>query len=221
MDIGGRIRTTRKSVGLSQEELARRAGMSLKGMGDIERGDIADPHYSSLKKIADGLGVPVGELVEDSPKVEAPTSSPEKEADEGRREPADVEIARKAIKDALKQVGVEVDYLKLSSDGLLALYRAASSIEEAQSIEKGLISECRALREKLPNMTFPGNPTFAYFITRFTAIKGMTEVMQREVEATTRSFGELEQQARIEEIELAYDRSTREVTEALTSVGAA
>lgn len=39
--------------------------MSLKGMGDIERGDIADPHYSSLSKIAGGLGVSVGELLEE------------------------------------------------------------------------------------------------------------------------------------------------------------
>lgn len=63
LDIGDRIRTTRKAAGLSQEDLARRAGMSLKGMGDIERGDIADPHYTSLKKIADGLGMSVGELL--------------------------------------------------------------------------------------------------------------------------------------------------------------
>jgi len=34
-------------------------------MGDIERGDIDDPHYSSLKKIADGLGMPVSELLEE------------------------------------------------------------------------------------------------------------------------------------------------------------
>ncbi len=65
MSIGKRIRTARKAAGLSQEELARRAGMSLKGMGDIERGDIADPHYSSLSKIAGGLGVSVGELLEE------------------------------------------------------------------------------------------------------------------------------------------------------------
>ena len=65
MGIGDRIRTTRKAAGLSQEDLARRAGMSLKGMGDIERGAIADPHYLSLKKIADGLGIPVGELLEE------------------------------------------------------------------------------------------------------------------------------------------------------------
>ena len=65
MHIGSRIRTARKSAGITQEELARRADMSLKGMGDIERGDIDDPHYSSLKKIADGLGMPVSELLEE------------------------------------------------------------------------------------------------------------------------------------------------------------
>lgn len=73
MSIGDRIRTARKAAGLSQEELARRAGMSLKGMGDIERGDIADPHYSSLSKIAGGLGIPVGELLEEPvPLADAP-----------------------------------------------------------------------------------------------------------------------------------------------------
>jgi transcriptional regulator with XRE-family HTH domain len=68
MNIGRRIKELRKAAGLSQEELARRAGMSLKGMGDIERGDIEDPHYSSLKKIADGLGISVGELLEEKDK---------------------------------------------------------------------------------------------------------------------------------------------------------
>ncbi len=63
MNIGSRIKTARKIAGISQEELARRAGMSLKGMGDIERGGIEDPHYSSLSKIADALGMSIGELL--------------------------------------------------------------------------------------------------------------------------------------------------------------
>jgi predicted DNA-binding ribbon-helix-helix protein len=47
--------------------------MSLKGMGDIERGDIEDPHYSSLSGIAAGLGMSVGELLGELalPKAEA------------------------------------------------------------------------------------------------------------------------------------------------------
>jgi transcriptional regulator with XRE-family HTH domain len=57
---------------MTQEELARRAGMSLKGMGDIERGAIPDPHYSSLNKIAEGLGVSVGKLLGEPVPLAAP-----------------------------------------------------------------------------------------------------------------------------------------------------
>ena len=65
VNIGDRIRIARKAAGLSQEEVARRAGLSLKGMGDIERGDIEDPHISSLSKIARALGVSVETLIGD------------------------------------------------------------------------------------------------------------------------------------------------------------
>ena len=77
MDIGARIRAARRKAGLSQEEVARRADMSLKGMGDIERGLIEDPHFSSLRKIADALGVPVGELVEEEPALAGKAEAPE------------------------------------------------------------------------------------------------------------------------------------------------
>ncbi|MDP9474830.1 MAG: helix-turn-helix transcriptional regulator [Actinomycetota bacterium] len=54
----------RVEKGLTQEEIARRAGMSLKGMGDLERGVATDPHFSTLVGIARALGVSVLELVE-------------------------------------------------------------------------------------------------------------------------------------------------------------
>ena len=75
MDIGSRIRAARKAAGLSQEELARRADLSLNGFADIERGHIKDPHYSTLVSLADALGVSVSELMgeaADSGKVLAP-----------------------------------------------------------------------------------------------------------------------------------------------------
>ena len=79
MDIGQKIRAARKRAGLSQEEVARRAGMSLKGMAYIERGHIEDPHISSVRSIADALGVPAGELLGEpvlaAPKGEAPTEA--------------------------------------------------------------------------------------------------------------------------------------------------
>jgi len=83
VNIGDRIRTARKAVGLSQEEVARRAGLSLKGMGEIERGDIEDPHISSLMKIAGALSVPVEDLLEEpelvGPKADAPQESGQSE----------------------------------------------------------------------------------------------------------------------------------------------
>ena len=65
MNIGNQIRAARRAAGHSQEEVARRAGLSLKGMGDIERGDIEDPHFSSLVKIAHALDVPVESLIKE------------------------------------------------------------------------------------------------------------------------------------------------------------
>ncbi len=74
-DLGKRIRAARKSAGLSQEALARRAELSLNSMGSLERGEALDPHISTLSGIADALGMSVGELLEEpalSGKVEAP-----------------------------------------------------------------------------------------------------------------------------------------------------
>ena len=78
MSIGNRIKAARKAAGLSQEELARRADLSLNGFADIEREIIKDPHYSSLRKIADALGVPIGKLLEAEPVplAEAPEAGP-------------------------------------------------------------------------------------------------------------------------------------------------
>jgi transcriptional regulator with XRE-family HTH domain len=69
VNIGDRIRMVRKAVGVSQEEVARRAGTSLKNVGEIERGLVTDPHYSTLRGIAHALGMPVEVLV----KEEEPT----------------------------------------------------------------------------------------------------------------------------------------------------
>jgi len=61
---------------MTQEELARRAGVPLNRVGRIETGAVTDPHYSTLSRIAGGLGVPIGELLEEEPvgagKAEAP-----------------------------------------------------------------------------------------------------------------------------------------------------
>ena len=77
MDIGKRVRTARKSAGLSQEALARQAEMSLRALNSLERGESSDPHYSTLVGIADALDMSIGELLgEPVPLAEAPEAGP-------------------------------------------------------------------------------------------------------------------------------------------------
>src|SRR5918994_5810311 len=83
MEFGDRIRAIRQDRGLTQEELAHRAGMSLKSVYFIETGRSQDPHYSPLTSIASALGVDLVELL-DSPKAEAPTSATSREVEDRR-----------------------------------------------------------------------------------------------------------------------------------------
>jgi transcriptional regulator with XRE-family HTH domain len=63
LDLGNRIRTARKNHSISQEELARRAGVSLNLINKIERGVITDPHFSTLAGLANALNMQISELV--------------------------------------------------------------------------------------------------------------------------------------------------------------
>jgi transcriptional regulator with XRE-family HTH domain len=49
------LRASRTSAGLSQEELATRSGMSVRAIGNLERGRIRWPHPASVRRLADAL----------------------------------------------------------------------------------------------------------------------------------------------------------------------
>ena len=88
MAIGDRIREVRKAVGLTQEDVARRAGLTLKAVGELERSEVQDPHISSLAKISRALGVEVADLLREPVPFlgEAPeTGQPEDKAPEPRQ----------------------------------------------------------------------------------------------------------------------------------------
>jgi transcriptional regulator with XRE-family HTH domain/tetratricopeptide (TPR) repeat protein len=53
--VGELLRRYRLAAGLSQAELAERAGLSRRGISDIERGDIQAPHRDTLARLADAL----------------------------------------------------------------------------------------------------------------------------------------------------------------------
>jgi transcriptional regulator with XRE-family HTH domain len=58
-----RLKTLRESKGLTQEQLAKRAGISRAYLARLETGR-HDPHLSRLRKLAKALGVKVGRLLE-------------------------------------------------------------------------------------------------------------------------------------------------------------
>ncbi len=66
MDISGRIASVRKSLGLSQAEVARRLGWSPPNYARIEKGRFT-PSLKSLEAIAEALEVPLSVLAEEHP----------------------------------------------------------------------------------------------------------------------------------------------------------
>ena len=61
-ELGKVIRSKRESRGLTQVELAQKAGLDRNYIGMVERGE-RNPSYLSLQKIARGLGLSVDEMI--------------------------------------------------------------------------------------------------------------------------------------------------------------
>jgi tetratricopeptide (TPR) repeat protein/transcriptional regulator with XRE-family HTH domain len=59
--VGALVRTFRRTAGLSQEELAERAGLSVEAISAIERGARRRPHPRTLRALASALGLPAGD----------------------------------------------------------------------------------------------------------------------------------------------------------------
>ncbi len=56
------LKVRRQKLGLSQDRLAEKTGLSMAQISEIERG-IANPTLLTLEKIADSFGIPVAELL--------------------------------------------------------------------------------------------------------------------------------------------------------------
>ena len=61
LDLGGRLRRVREAKGLSQRELARRAGISNATVSQIESNTIS-PSVGALKRILDALPMPLSDF---------------------------------------------------------------------------------------------------------------------------------------------------------------
>ena len=53
--FGAQLRQVREAAGLTQEDLAARAGLSAKGISDLERGARRRPHPHTVRALADAL----------------------------------------------------------------------------------------------------------------------------------------------------------------------
>ncbi len=63
MEIGENIKLIRKEKGYTQKQLAEKLGTSPQNFAQYENGK-RKPKFETLKKIADALGVPAGDLIE-------------------------------------------------------------------------------------------------------------------------------------------------------------
>jgi predicted transcriptional regulator len=61
--IGRSVREQRVKWFMTQEELARKADISLRQVVRIERNEV-EPRFSTIRKLAEGLGVEPSELVD-------------------------------------------------------------------------------------------------------------------------------------------------------------
>ena len=61
-----KLRTERRRAALTQEELAKRAGVGIATIARIEGGEIEEPRVSTLRKLAQALGVEARDLLDDA-----------------------------------------------------------------------------------------------------------------------------------------------------------
>jgi transcriptional regulator with XRE-family HTH domain len=62
--FGQRLREVRTEQGLSQDDLGRRTGLHATVIGRLEYG-VREPRLKTILRLADGLGVPTGALLDD------------------------------------------------------------------------------------------------------------------------------------------------------------
>ncbi len=61
--LGENIKKYRKSAGISQDQLSKKADLSLHTIAKIETGATPNPTIDTVKKIADTLDVPLDDLM--------------------------------------------------------------------------------------------------------------------------------------------------------------
>ena len=71
------LRKLRNDKKLTQEELAQRSGVDYKYLQKLEGQNPSSPTLSTLKKLANGLNVPLTELIKNLPAHDYPETKPD------------------------------------------------------------------------------------------------------------------------------------------------
>lgn len=95
--LAERVRELREARGLSQNALAKAAGLSHTFVGRIESGVAHRPSYDTLRRLADALDVPIGRLLMEMDEEELPVPDGEGSAK--------VEPALEAMQVNLRKIG--------------------------------------------------------------------------------------------------------------------
>lgn len=66
-EIGDRLKTIRRSRGLTLSETSRRTGVSVSALSKVERGEVS-PSFDVIKRICDGLEIAIEQFVKPGPK---------------------------------------------------------------------------------------------------------------------------------------------------------
>ena len=144
MSIGGNLRALRKRRGWGQQELARRAGITQPVISVLESGRQERARSDTLAKLAEALGVEVGDFfaegapppIPDPPKTPL-TDEPESDFDAQRFGPTDLEGAEALAGEVGKEFDALGGYIKaLKAAGIggddLRLKQARRRLREAK-----------------------------------------------------------------------------------------
>ena len=83
--MAARLKSLRETAGLSQQDVAMKADLSLSLVAKMEQGKKADPRASTLLALAEALGVPPGRLLDDLlPPPSSEPAAPETPAADGQ-----------------------------------------------------------------------------------------------------------------------------------------
>lgn len=161
MDIGIRIKNARKAQGLTQEDVARRAGVTLSLISRIERGLVTDLHFSTMSSLVDALDMSsISELVGEDAYPKAEASPEEGWVSEERRTVGDREetptLTLEAVRRLLEeQVGTSL--LALPEEEWEGWWRGIPQ-EEAHERRKQIIKEWEFLKPQFVALT-EGKPS--------------------------------------------------------------